>query len=442
MNDFTNKYNTKLSPEQETQFLNWAAANNRLNDLADYDMRGAWANGIAADANAHFPDTYKKPNHPTFSNESIYHGIDGYEGGSWSKKADFDAFTPGRTNLEMRSPQELEQYLKQSDPNVILETAKSGAPMDEAMLNALLKTYGAPNTVANANRVREFGAANPEILEKRAMGMRGSGVDDNSDILGPMLDKLVQASSTDEQLNAATDRGTWPGAPGTQPTTPAVAAATKPNAPRRENKTYPNPQEASGKPLQTGGIPGDANAPTGSNVPSGSGEAGWLEKLWPLVLGIAAARKPLADQGNLPAKIDPATGKPIPEATYVGPMDHNDPRFGGYLPKDGQPGVAPGPQPQVEGSTYRDPRLPPQAQGKLEDNISDLSRVKTNQPAPTKVTGDPGLTEEARRAQLQAEIDAENAANQRLQDQIMQREADKIRTQKLGAAAKAATGRR
>jgi hypothetical protein len=325
--------------------------------------------------------------------------------------------------------------------------------MDEAMLNALLKTYGAPNTVANANRVREFGAANPEILEKRAMGMRGSGLDDNSDILGAQLDKLVQASSTDAQLNAATDRGTWP--PGTQPTTPAVAAATKPNAPRKavqENKTYPNPQEASGSPRQTGGIPGDANAPTGSNV--ATQEGGWLDKLWPLLLGVAAKSGQNIEHINPdtsakpPAKIDPATGKPIPEATYVGPMDRGDLTTTQVDPRTGKPYVDPR-QPKVG---YVDPRMDPRGaaatagatapQARLADNISDLSRVPTNEPAPTTVTGDPGLTAEAKKAQLQAEIDAENAANQRLQDQIMQREADKMRTQKLGAAAKQATGRR
>jgi hypothetical protein len=329
--------------------------------------------------------------------------------------------------------------------------------MDESMLNALLKTYGAPNTVGNANKVREFAASNPEVLEKRAMGMRGSGLDDNSDILGAQLDKLMQASSTDAQLNAATDRGTWP--PGTQPTTPAVAAATRPNAPRRENKTYPNPQEATGSPRQTGGIPGDANAPVG---PAGGTEqqGGWLDKLWPLLLGVAAARKPLRgmDGGGPkpPAVIDPNAPRTsgTPEATYVGPMDRGDLTAtqnqppAQIDPRTGKPYV----DPRAPKVGYVDPRMDPRGaaatagatapQARLADNISDLSRVPTNEPAPTTVTGDPALTEQARKAQLQAEIDAENAANQRLQDQIMQREADKMRTQKLGNAAKAATGRR
>jgi len=40
--DMTDQYNTKLSPAYEKKFLEWAKQNNRLQDLQDYDMRGAW----------------------------------------------------------------------------------------------------------------------------------------------------------------------------------------------------------------------------------------------------------------------------------------------------------------------------------------------------------------------------------------------------------------
>lgn len=93
--DFTDKYNTKLSDSDEAKFQEWAQKNNRLGDLFDYDMRGFWKSGDAQAANGHFPDTYKKPNHPTFSNESQYDGSklpDGSiaHGGSW----DGDKFIP------------------------------------------------------------------------------------------------------------------------------------------------------------------------------------------------------------------------------------------------------------------------------------------------------------------------------------------------------------
>jgi hypothetical protein len=82
--DLTNQYNTPLTPDEETRYQEWAKQNHREGDSFDYDMRGAWKEGIQADpSTGHFPDTYKKPNHPTFSDESQYHGADGRMGGHW-----------------------------------------------------------------------------------------------------------------------------------------------------------------------------------------------------------------------------------------------------------------------------------------------------------------------------------------------------------------------
>jgi hypothetical protein len=68
----------------------------------------------------HFPDTYKKPNHPTFSDESKYHGGK-YEGGHWGFENGKDTFTPGRTNLEQHTAKEIQDYFKEYEPNVILK---------------------------------------------------------------------------------------------------------------------------------------------------------------------------------------------------------------------------------------------------------------------------------------------------------------------------------
>lgn len=97
MNDeyWKQNYNTKLSPENEAKFNRWVAAQSKLrgrdmsNDDTDYDLRGYWLNGGHKDqGQGHMPDTYKKPNHPTFSNESIYHGAPDprggkFDGGKW-----------------------------------------------------------------------------------------------------------------------------------------------------------------------------------------------------------------------------------------------------------------------------------------------------------------------------------------------------------------------
>ena len=122
-NDMTTLYNTQLSPEEEASFQSWAKKSGRLKDLYDYDLRGAFkANAKGAAVNGHFPDTYKKPNHPTFSDESKYSGQGGYEGGRWSKDNDGrDVFTPSETNLRNMSASQLRDYFQRVEPDAVLD---------------------------------------------------------------------------------------------------------------------------------------------------------------------------------------------------------------------------------------------------------------------------------------------------------------------------------
>lgn len=72
-NERTTQYETKLAPEEEKQFQTWKSRYAPKDSGYDYDLRGAFKAGLKPDAaSGHWPDTYKKPNHPTFSNESIY----------------------------------------------------------------------------------------------------------------------------------------------------------------------------------------------------------------------------------------------------------------------------------------------------------------------------------------------------------------------------------
>lgn len=82
--EFFKKYNTYLSPDQEALFRQWAEKNNRVGDMEDYDLRGFYKSGEALAENGHGSDRYKKPNHPTFSDQSQYHGTDGFYGGTWT----------------------------------------------------------------------------------------------------------------------------------------------------------------------------------------------------------------------------------------------------------------------------------------------------------------------------------------------------------------------
>lgn len=100
-------YNTQLSPEQEAQFR---AQFPDPHDLYDYDLRGAFAAGATKAANGHLPDTYKKPNHPTFSTGSQY-SRGPQMGGTWSDLGNGKwAFHASPVNLQYASPYELKDY--------------------------------------------------------------------------------------------------------------------------------------------------------------------------------------------------------------------------------------------------------------------------------------------------------------------------------------------
>ena len=77
--------------------------------------------------------------------------------------------------------------------------------MDNEMLSKIAASYGVPLTAKNANAIRQFGGSNPNALEHRAMGMRGSAIDDNTDLLALQLEKFIQEADgkpviTQEQL--------------------------------------------------------------------------------------------------------------------------------------------------------------------------------------------------------------------------------------------------
>lgn len=121
--DFSSKYNTKLSKADEAKFIAWATENKKLNDVYDYDLRGAWkalqAGEMSPDERGHLGDMFKKPNHPTFSDQSVYHGVDNYLGGSWADNGQGGyVFKAPATSLW--KPEELQNYFKQYEPDTYL----------------------------------------------------------------------------------------------------------------------------------------------------------------------------------------------------------------------------------------------------------------------------------------------------------------------------------
>ncbi len=66
-------YDTKLSPPEEAAFSKWKSRFAPKDSGQDYDLRGAFKAGLTPNPDTgHWPDTFKKPNHPTFSDQSIY----------------------------------------------------------------------------------------------------------------------------------------------------------------------------------------------------------------------------------------------------------------------------------------------------------------------------------------------------------------------------------
>ena len=82
----------------------------------DYDYG---ADGTA-DARGHYSDKGKLPNHPTFSNESIYSG-DKYRGGQWSTDASGnDVFTPSVDMVNSGATKGLWEYFRMREPGAAL----------------------------------------------------------------------------------------------------------------------------------------------------------------------------------------------------------------------------------------------------------------------------------------------------------------------------------
>jgi len=82
-------FETRIPPDQEPAFQAWKAANAPKDSGADYDLHGAFLAGVKPDPETgHWPDTFKKPNHPTFSDQSKYAAYG--KPGSW----DGDTYVP------------------------------------------------------------------------------------------------------------------------------------------------------------------------------------------------------------------------------------------------------------------------------------------------------------------------------------------------------------
>lgn len=116
--DYTDKYNTSLNPIESAAYSAWSDKNTLLSgrdvnkDKYDYDLQGWWQSNQSQDlSGGHLTDDWKKPNHPTFSDQSIYNGVDGNNGGTWQTNSDNTySFHASDTNMRMMDPADLADY--------------------------------------------------------------------------------------------------------------------------------------------------------------------------------------------------------------------------------------------------------------------------------------------------------------------------------------------
>lgn len=86
-------YDTPLTSDEEQEFAAWKQRHAPRDSGADYDLRGAFRAGLTPDPKTgHWPDTFKKPNHSTFSDESKYADDEPAKAGRWNG----EKYTPAK----------------------------------------------------------------------------------------------------------------------------------------------------------------------------------------------------------------------------------------------------------------------------------------------------------------------------------------------------------
>ena len=122
---YVSNFNTGLNQQEFDEFWNWAKQRygdqeRVLYEMGNYDLQGAWKaiknKEIDFDPKTgHLPDTYKKPNHITFSNESKYHDGKKFVGGQWQQNGRKWKFKPSPLTLKLYGEDYLIKYFSEKE---------------------------------------------------------------------------------------------------------------------------------------------------------------------------------------------------------------------------------------------------------------------------------------------------------------------------------------
>lgn len=127
---YVSNYNTGLTQPEFNEFWNWAKQrygnqDNVLYEMGNYDLQGAWKaiknKQIDFDPQTgHLPDTYKKPNHITFSNESRYHDGKNFIGGEWQQNGSRWKFKPSPQTIQLYGKSNVQKYFSENEKDTDL----------------------------------------------------------------------------------------------------------------------------------------------------------------------------------------------------------------------------------------------------------------------------------------------------------------------------------
>jgi hypothetical protein len=184
----TSEYDTPLKPGEEAAFQFWKGKYAPNDTGEDYDLRGAWKAGVKPDpVTKHWPDTYKKPNHPTFSDQSQYAKDRPDLAGHWEGPEGPDQTyvpPPGRQEGgEVEEPPAEASRAQEKPPEPWIDPM-SGAPANEESLRTIGR--GAYN-IAHGLLVdlpKRFIEETPRVMEGDPDTEIGRA---NVDLLGQMV---------------------------------------------------------------------------------------------------------------------------------------------------------------------------------------------------------------------------------------------------------------
>lgn len=197
--------------------------------------------------------------------------------------------------------------------------------MADDMVTRYLQSRGAAPSAENASRVRQHYASNPDLLDRRAMGLPG-GLDDNSSVLDALLDKHVAESMPDPVIPQGSvevgqpEKIPPPSRTGASVKGPGEVGGTKAGVASRQGNYGPGAESAltgmvdeSGMPVAGGPEPGNIGKFLLSLLGAGS------------VAGGAAMR---SGRGAVPQAMptnSPLPGTVPPTAAAAAPVDATDP---------------------------------------------------------------------------------------------------------------------